>query len=135
MGRRALGENVDDGPGLAGEVGRLRHQRPDRRQITGFTRGCADQVAGIEHRGETQGAEAHADATEELPATQQVILDVGRDAAAGMGGMSVAGMRVVGGHGEEGSCPNDGTDAEKFRGDGEGSWRSACDDHENPPRA
>ena len=99
MGRRALGEDVDDRFGLAGEVRGLRGERAG-----GALNGGREEVLRAQQVGEGEPAHAHSDAVEELPAREEVVREVGRDAAAGVVRVSqlVGGIRGVG-HGGEGA--------------------------------
>ena len=78
----ALGEDMDDGFGLAGEMRRLGEEwaRPESKGGGGR---CAKELGLRDERGETEGAHAHADAGEKLAAGQKIVLEIGRDTVAG----------------------------------------------------
>ena len=96
--RGALREDVDDGLGLAGKLGRMRcegirpirhaHGRQAHPRRVGHNglraSGGGDETEWIEQAGETQSAEAQADAVEELAAGQEIIRRVGRNTTTGM---------------------------------------------------
>ena len=77
-----LGEDMDDGFGLAGEMRRLGEEwaRPESKGGGGR---CAKELGLRDERGETEGAHAHADAGEKLAAGQKIVLEIGRDTVAG----------------------------------------------------
>ncbi len=96
VGRRALGEDVDDGLGFAGEVRRLGRQWAGGDLALGLGR---DEVVRIEDVGERQGTQSHAHPAEELAAGQKVVLEIGRNPAARMLGRGrIRGRERMGRH-------------------------------------
>ena len=77
---------MNDGFGLAGEMRRLGEKRAGPKGEGGGSR-RAKKLGLRDERGEAEGADAHADAGEELAAREEVVLEVGRDAVTGMNEM------------------------------------------------
>lgn len=80
--RGTLGEDMNDGFGLAGEMRRLGEKRTGPEGEGGGGR-RAKELGLRDERGEAEGADAHADAGEELAAGQKIVLEIGRDTVAG----------------------------------------------------
>ena len=78
--RSALGEDVNDGFRLAGEMGGARGEWAGDDVGVGLG---GDAVAGVEQVGERERADAHAHAIEKLAAGQEIVGQVGGDAVAG----------------------------------------------------
>ena len=89
--RRALGEDVDDGLGLAGKLRGVREEEV----AAGAGRGGGIGKGGqrVDDGSEAESAEAQADAAQKLAAGEEVVLGVRGDAATG-----VAGVLVIVGH-------------------------------------